>query len=71
MAKPSPDRLLSLLAGDKEADQAAAVERAGMKRWLQLTSKKHAAAKATHNPAAGAAADALAQLLKKPARNQA
>ncbi len=71
MANTPPDRIPSLLGGDKETQQAEAIERAGMKRWLRLTSKKHAAAKATHNPAAGAAAEALAQLLKKPARYQA
>ena len=45
------------------ADREAVIERVGMKRWLRLTARKHSAGKPTANPAAGAAADALAKLL--------
>jgi hypothetical protein len=37
-----------------------------MKRWLRLTARKHSVGKPTANPAAGAAAEALAKLLSEP-----
>ena len=45
------------------ADQAVVVERVGMKRWLRLTARKHSVGKPQSNPAADAAADALAKML--------
>jgi hypothetical protein len=48
------------------AGQAEVLERVGMKRWMRLTARKHSVGKATVNPAADAAADAIAQMLGKP-----
>jgi hypothetical protein len=45
------------------AEQTAVVERVGMKRWLRLTARKHSVGKSQANPAADAAADALAKML--------
>jgi hypothetical protein len=36
----------------------------GMRRWMRLTARKHAASKRTENDAAQAAADALNALLR-------
>ncbi len=48
------------------AERADVIERVGMKRWLRLTARKHSVGKPTANPAAGAAAEALAKLLSEP-----
>jgi hypothetical protein len=48
------------------AEQTAVVERVGMKRWLRLTAQKHSVGKSQANPAADAAADALAKMLGGP-----
>lgn len=48
------------------AEQTAVVERVGMKRWLRLTARKHSVGKSQANPAADAAADALAKMLAEP-----
>lgn len=44
-------------------EQTAVIERVGMKRWLRLTARKHSVSKSHANPAADAAADALAKML--------
>jgi len=48
------------------AEQTAVVERVGMKRWLRLTAQKHSVGMSQANPAADAAADALAKMLGGP-----
>jgi hypothetical protein len=48
----------------KAANQDAVREVVGMRRWMRLTARKHAASKRTNNDAAQAAADALNTLLR-------
>ncbi len=51
-------------AAPPAANQQVVREVVGMRKWLRLTARKHAAAKQSENDAAQAAADALAMMLK-------
>ena len=48
----------------KSNAQEVVREIVGMRRWMRLTARKHAASKRTENDAAQAAADALNALLR-------
>lgn len=59
-ARPGAKRPIAIQTAKK---RQAVVELVGMQRWLRLTVRKHAVGKVTTNPAADAAADALAKML--------